>query len=164
MIEEKHLFKEGEKMETPQELINSTLEKVESILKENFPDYLSFGDGKYTISRGSSQVMIIIRPFTENESCIEIMSNVVTGAFIDWNIMYYLLRKNAELHFGGFGLLFDKTIIFQYSIAGSNVDANELITAINAVAIISDYYDDEIAQMTGGKRAIDMNDDVDNIQ
>ena len=156
MIEDKYLFKEGEKMETPQELINSTIAKVESILKENFPDYLSFGDGKYTITRGSSQVMIIVRPFTENESCIEVMSNVITGGVITSEIMKHLLRKNSELHFGGFGLLFDNTIIFQYSIAGTNVDANELTTSINAVALISDYYDDELAQMTGGKRAIDV--------
>jgi hypothetical protein len=40
--------------------------------------------------------------------------------------MQFLLRKNAELHFGAFGLLFDNTIVFQHSIAGSNVDGNEL--------------------------------------
>lgn len=33
---------------------------------------------------------------------------------------------------------------------------NELVTTIHSVAIIADYYDDEIVRMAGGKRAIDV--------
>lgn len=142
-------------MKTPQELLDSTHREVESILKETYPDYLSFETGQFTLTRGSSQVMIIVRPFTENETCVEIMANVVTGGNISPQIMKFLLRKNAELHFGAFGLLFDNTIIFQYSITGTNLDKNELVTSINAVAIIADHYDDELATMSGGRRAID---------
>ena len=68
----------------------------------------------------------------------------------------FLLRKNAELHIGGFGLLFDDTIVFQHSIAGTNLDANELVTSVNTVAVIADYYDDEIVERSGGKRATDI--------
>lgn len=155
MIEKENLYKESINMETPQELIDSTIVKVEQILKENYPDYLTFGNGQFTISHGSTQIMILVRPFTDNETCIEVLSNVVMNGNITPEIMQFLLRKNAELHFGAFGLLFDNTIIFQYSIAGSNVDKNELITSVNAVAIIADHYDDELSQMSGGKRAID---------
>ncbi len=100
--------------------------------------------------------MILIRPFTDNETCIEVISNVVMGGKLSPELTKFLLRKNAELHFGAFGLLFDDTIIFQYSIVGTNVDKNELITSINTVAIIADHYDDELALMSGGKRAIDV--------
>ncbi len=145
-------------METPQELMESTFSKVENIIKEKFPDYLSFGNGTFTISRGSTQVMVVVRPFTENETCIECIANVVSGAEITNELMQFLLRKNAELHFGAFGLLFDNTLVFQHSIAGSNADANEIFTSINAVAIIADHYDDIIVEMAGGKRAVDNQD------
>ncbi|MFN8358866.1 MAG: YbjN domain-containing protein [Candidatus Kapaibacterium sp.] len=143
-------------METPVNLINDTLEKVTVILDTAFPDYLTFENCTFTIARGSTQVMIIIRPFNETDTCIECISNVVIGAKITNDLMRFLLRKNAELHFGAFGLLFDDTIIFSHSIAGANVDMNELVTTIHSVAIIADYYDDEIVRMAGGKRAIDV--------
>lgn len=148
-------------IETPDELIQETINKVQSILNEHFPDHLSFGNGSYTISRGSTQVMIIVRPFTNNETCIECFSNVVVGAEITSDLMRFLLRKNAELHFGSFGLLFDDTITFTHSITGTNLDANELITTLNSVAIIADYYDDIIVELAGGKRAADILNGID---
>lgn len=156
MINKENLYKENENMETPQELIDLTIKNVENILKEAYPDYLTFGEGQFTLTHGSTQIMIIIRPFTNEETCIEVLANVVSDGNITPELMKFLLRKNAELHFGGFGLLFDDTIIFQHSIAGTNVDKNELITSINAVSIIADYYDDELALMSNGKRSIDL--------
>ncbi len=158
MLSESTFIKQGEQEmpETPVELINKTIENVENILKQNFEDYLNFGNGSFTISYGSTQVMVIVRPFTSEDTSVECISNVVSGATITPELMNFLLRKNAELHIGGFGLLFDDTIIYQHSIAGTNLDANELMTSIKAVAVISDYYDDAIVSMAGGKRAADL--------
>lgn len=156
MLENKNLYKEENMIETPQELIDLTILKVESYLKEHFPEYISFENGSFTITRGSSQIMIVVRPFTENDTCVEVIANVVTGANISNELMGFLLRKNAEIHFGAFGLLFDDTITFHHSLAGLNIDKNELATSINAVAIISDFYDDEIVKIAGGKRAADI--------
>jgi hypothetical protein len=97
--------------------------------------------------------MIIVRPFTDEDSCVECSANVVIGAKITPDLMKFLLRKNTELHFGAFGLLFDDTITFAHSITGSNLDENELLTSLNSVATIADYYDDVIIEMAGGKRA-----------
>jgi hypothetical protein len=91
---------------TPEELLKKTATHVETLLKEIYPDYASFGDGSYTIIQGSSMVSIVVRPFTAGETCVECTANVVYGAEISPAIMKFLLRKNAELHFGGFGLLF----------------------------------------------------------
>ena len=158
MLSESTFIKQGEQTmpETPVELINQTIEKVENILITHLPDYLNFGNGSFTIAFGSTQVMIIVRPFTSEDTSVECISNVVSGAHITNELMNFLLRKNAELHIGGFGLLFDDTIIYQHSIAGTNLDANELLTSIKAVAVIADYYDDEIVAMAGGKRAADL--------
>ncbi len=142
-------------METPIELINQTIEKVEDFLKDTFPDYVSYDNGSFTISHGSTQIMLVVRPYNESDTCVECMATVVSGAEISHELLHYLLRKNAELHFGAFGLLFDGTIIFSHSITGANLDANELTASVHSVAIISDYYDDEIVKMSGGKRAKD---------
>jgi hypothetical protein len=163
MIDEKYIKHDEETtfIDTPQELIDLTVRRVNDILKDEFPDYLSFGNGSFTISRGSTQVMIVVRPFTSDETCVECMANVVTETEITTELMRFLLRKNAELHFGSFGLLFDDTITFSHSIAGTNLDANELITTLNSVAVIADYYDDIIVDLSGGKRAADVIDDLD---
>ena len=147
-------------VDTPQEMIEKTIVDVQAFLDKDFPDHLSFGNGTFTISRGSTQVMIIVRPFTSNETSIECISQVVTGANISPELMNFLLRKNAELHFGAFGLYFDNTITFSHSITGTNLDENELVNTLNAVAIIADHYDDKIMELAGGKRAADLLNDL----
>lgn len=156
---EKNINLDAQLAETPAEVINAAIVKVETILKDNFDDYLSFGDGSFTLKRGSTQIMIVVRAFADDETCIECISNVVTGAKITPDLMYFLLRKNAELHYGAFGLLFDDTITFSHSIFGKNLDSNELINTMNSVAVIADYYDDIIVDLAGGKRAQDLNED-----
>lgn len=145
-------LKQGENsmVETPQVLLDTTAQKVESFLKVHFPDYLNFDNGTFTVTRGNTQVMVAIRPFTDTESCVEFVTNVAYNSALNNELLQFLLRKNAEIHFGAFGILFDNTIIFQYSIAGTNVDDNELLTSINAVAIISSHYSKEILSLGGG--------------
>ncbi len=146
---------------TPPELLEKTITKVKTILDKYFPDHLSFTDGQFTIPFGSTQIIIVVRPFTDEDTCVECISQLVTGANIDLDLAKFLLRKNAELHYGAFGLLFDDTITFSHAITGANLDENELLTTINSVATIADYYDDIIVEMAGGKRAIDLlNEDI----
>ncbi len=149
-----------ESVHTPDALLKSTMAKVEAILAKHFPDNLNFGNGAYTISRGSTQIMIMVLSYTENETCIEFLSQVVSGAKVDDKLMKFLLRKNAELHFGSFGLLFDDTITFAHSIAGTHLDENEFMTTINSVAVIADHYDDVIVGLAGCKRAADLVEDL----
>ncbi len=144
-----------QKYEAPEYYIKETSKKVANILQEHFPEYMSFGTGTFTISKGSTQVMINVKHFLKDETVIVCFSNVVRGAKISTKLMHYLLRKNAELHFGAFALLFDGTITFSHSITGSHLDANELITTVSSVAFIADYYDDIIVEMAGGRRAKD---------
>lgn len=144
-------------METPPELIAQTLTRVRALLDELYPEYISFDDTSFTLESGSTRIIIRVRPFTDQDTCIECMATVVSGAELRPDVLNFLLRKNAELHFGAFGLLFDGTIIFSHSIAGLNADRNELLTTIQSVAVIADHYDDEIVLMAGGKRAADLN-------
>lgn len=140
---------------TPDSIIDSTRAVVAAILKERFPQTIDFDDSSYALSYGSSSVGVVVRRFTETDSMVEIMAQVVSGAAITPELLHWLLRKNAELHFGAFGLLFDDTIIYTYSLPGSKLDASELEAAVTSVAVIADHYDDEIVKMAGGKRVSD---------
>lgn len=142
-------------MATLEERMSATKSRIKDVLERTFPDAMDFGDGSFTISQGSTNVIVVVRPYTEHDTMVEITSHVVTDASITPELTKWLLRKNVELHFGGFGLLFDDTIVFSYSLPGSSIDASALEAAITAVAVIADHYDDEIVAMAGGKRAID---------
>ena len=54
--------------DTPEEIIDRTKQKIIEILKKDFTDYYDFEDGSYSISYGSTQVMIVVRPFTKEEA------------------------------------------------------------------------------------------------
>ncbi|MBK6292055.1 MAG: YbjN domain-containing protein [Ignavibacteria bacterium] len=141
---------------TPDAIIESTRANVAAILKERFPQTVDFSDGSYALSYGSSSVGVVVRRYTETDTMVEIMAQVVSSAIITPDLLKWLLRKNAELHFGAFGLLFDDTIIYTYSLPGSKLDASELEAAVTSVAVIADHYDDEIVKMAGGKRTSDL--------
>ena len=49
-------------MHTPEELIQKTRDKVESVLNTQYPDHVCFDNESFSIDAGSSRVMIIIRP------------------------------------------------------------------------------------------------------
>ena len=142
---------------TPKEIIPFTQDKLRSYLHQIFDKDIHEVEDRFLITEGSAIVQIVVRPWYEDDSVIEIFSFVVEGAEITPELTNFLLRKNATLHFGAFGLTFDNTVIFTCSLAGSNLDLNELKAALQTVATISDYYDDQIVAIAGGKRGIDVN-------
>jgi hypothetical protein len=140
-------------------LLDNVTQRVKECLDKAYPDYVEYGNHKFTVEHGSTIVMVAIRSFTEDEACIECFAQVVTGCDINPSLMSYLLRKNAELHFGAFGMLFDHTVTFSHSITGSDMNEDEFLNSLKVVALISDYYDDRIVALAGGKRACDMSSD-----
>ncbi|MCX7879474.1 MAG: YbjN domain-containing protein [Ignavibacteria bacterium] len=149
-------------IETPQELLDKVTQQLEKILDEHFPEHLKFGDGRFTIQKGSSQIMVVVRPYLADEAVVEFISNVVTGAQISSELMHFLLRKNAELHFGSFGIIFDNTITFSHSILGSSLNDRSVKLILTTLGVICDHYDDIIVSIAGGKRATDLTSDLQN--
>lgn len=152
--------KETKKVSTvkkPKDIVAFTRKNVRTYLKKLFGKNVQEIDDRFLIVEGSAVVQIIVRPWYDGDSVVDIFSFVVEGADITPELTNFLLRKNATLHFGAFGLTFDNTVIFSYSLAGSNLDLNELKAALQTVATISDYYDDQIVSIAGGRRGIDVN-------
>ncbi len=135
--------------------IKEVNEQLKSFFENNYNDTTFFEDDSFTITKGSTQVMVKADNITEDHVVIDLVSHVVKDANVDGDIKNFLLRANSELKFGGFGLLFDDTIIFQHSILANDFSEANLMSSINAVASVADYYDDIIVEKAGGKRALD---------
>jgi len=135
--------------------ITEVNEQLKSFFENNYNDTTFFEDDSFTITKGSTQVMVKADNITEDHVVIDLVSHVVKDANVDSDIKNFLLRANSELKFGGFGLLFDDTIIFQHSILANEFSEANLMSSINAVASVADYYDDIIVEKAGGKRALD---------
>ena len=129
--------------------------KLKSFFERNYNDTTFFEDNSFTITKGSTQVMVKADNITEEHVVIDLVSHVVKDADVNDSIKNFLLRANSELKFGGFGLLFDDTIIFQHSILANDFSEANLKSSINAVASVADYYDDILVEKAGGKRALD---------
>jgi hypothetical protein len=143
-------------MSNTNNLIDSTTQHVRSVLNAKFSNVIDFNDGSFAIPHGSSSVSVVVRTYTETECMIELMAQVVSGANISEELLRWLLRKNAELHLGAFGLLFDDTIVYTYAITWGSTGGTDLESAVTSVAVIADHYDDEIVAMSGGLRTVDV--------
>lgn len=143
-------------MNSAESTFQKTLDNVRSVLSEKFSNVMDFNDGSFAIPHGSSGVSVFVRTYTETESMIELTAQVVNGANLTPELLHWLLRKNAELHLGAFGLLFDGTIVFTYAFPGGMVSQSQLEAAVTSVAVIADHYDDEIVAMSGGLRTADL--------
>lgn len=141
------------------QIIEITYEKVKSYLQtlygDNYNHLVSELDHKFIIARGSAMVNVSIKPWHEDDSIVQALSYVVHGAKLSNELYEFLLKQNSRTPFGAFGLSFDGTITFSHSIAGANLDLNELGTTVNHVAFMADEYDDIIRNIGGGYRAVD---------
>ncbi|MGE3802186.1 MAG: YbjN domain-containing protein [Candidatus Kapaibacterium sp.] len=133
-----------------QEMIDSSRQKVRDYLAEVDPDFQEYDSGMYTVQEGSAVIGISFRPWHDDDVAVEFTSQLVNGATINEESMRWLLEKNAALHFGSFGLLFDGSIIYSHTIPAACLDQSTFGQTLRTVATIADYYDDEIVELAGG--------------
>jgi len=137
------------------QLIDQVNDKVRGFLQELYADRFQEIEGRFLVPEGSAMVQVIVRPWKDDDVMVECLSYVVEDATVSPDLMRFLLRRNATIHFGAFGLLYDDTVIFSHSIAGANMNKNEFEASLRTVAMIADHYDDEIIGIGGGKRSVD---------
>ncbi len=105
-------------------------------------------DDRFVLQRGSATIQVVVRPWHRDDAVVEAIAYLTDTVPVTPELMEFLLRKNATLHFGAFGLAFDRTIVFTHSIAGRNLDPNELRATVETVGAIADYYDDHFRRGT----------------
>jgi hypothetical protein len=149
----KKTAKKAPKLSTEQ-VIQKVQNKVEGYIKKLYKkNYERHDDGRFLVFEGSTVVQTVIRPWHSDDCIVESFSYVVQDARLDENVMKFLLRENAVLHFGSFGITYDGTILFGHSLAGAHLDENEFNASIKSVARIADHYDNKIVEMAGGMTA-----------
>lgn len=138
----------------PQALMARVQGRVEGFMKKLYKsNYEKTDDGRFLVYQGSTIVQTVIRPWHANDVVVESFAYVVQDSKLTEDVLKFLLRENAVIHFGAFGLGFDGTITFAHSLAGANLDENEFNASIKSVARIADYYDNKIVEMAGGMTA-----------
>ena len=152
-VSNKKIVKKSPKLSVEQ-LTSKVQDKVETFIKKLYKkNYERHDDGRFLVFEGSTVVQTVIRPWHSGDVIVESFSYVVQDARLDENLLRFLLRENAVLHFGSFGITFDGTIIFGHSLAGAHLDENEFNASIKSVARIADHYDNQIVEMAGGMTA-----------
>ncbi len=114
---------------------------------ENLP---SFG-----ISIGSAYAQIAVYAWGENDAVIRILSWVLTGAETTPELTHYLLKANADLMFGAFGMDDVGDVFLQSVLLAATCDKEELRATIMAVIHTADRLDDELVGQFGGQRSTD---------
>ncbi|MEA2326909.1 MAG: hypothetical protein QOE68_1868 [Thermoanaerobaculia bacterium] len=108
----------------------------------------------FYLKYGSTVLEVSIDPYEEDDAVIEVLAFCVQGAEPTFELMKDLLRINSELPIGAFSML-DRDIFFSHSFLGRRLQGEQLIASLNAVATISDEFDEELVAKYGGETALE---------
>lgn len=132
-------------------------EKIAPWAKELFGEFAQAREDvpAIAVAVGSAAAQIWVLPWGDDDATISARAYVVSGAELTPELLHYLLRQNADMRFGAFGVDSDGDILFEHTIVGSTCDKEELKASVMAVLMVADKYDDEIVSRWGGQRALD---------
>ena len=127
-------------------LIADTQKKVEQYMNELFHDYeIVKIDDFFTFTFGSVTVTVQVLPWHSEDVLVKVYSYLGDEeSSLNQEMKDELLRMNANIPFGGFGVTFEDQPIFSYSLAGANLDMNEFQAAVQMVAKTADEFDEMI--------------------
>lgn len=124
-------------------LIASTHAKIEQYIKELFHDYeVAKVEDTYSFAFGTVNVNIRVIGWHAEDVLVEVYSYLAEDVSLTSEMAEELLRLNASMHFGSFGVTFDRAVLYSYSLAGANLDLNEFTAAVQTVATVADSYDE----------------------
>ncbi len=131
--------------------------KVESLLRERGQVYQILPDKTVLIRHGSTAVSVRCAEFGDN-TVVRLLAPVATGLEdITPELTLFLAEQNNDLIFGKFSLDTKANAVwYEYALLGDQLDAEELYSALAAVVLTADKYDEEVCSLTGGKRFADV--------
>ncbi len=134
----------------------AAFERVRIYLGELFEDvFFDETTGHFYVSYGSTVLEISIDTYGPEEVIVVLMAYCVQGVEADEELWQGLLELNHTLPVGAFSLVDGSDIFFSYALFGRHLERHDLLSAVAAVANISDDYDDRIVAKYGGQRALD---------
>ncbi len=129
--------------------------QVNSFLDELVDEH--FDDAEHCdfyLKYGSTVLEISIKPYEEDDAVVEILAFCVKGVDKTAELMAELLLLNSEVPLGAFSIVAND-VFFSHSFLGRRLRGEQLIASLDAVASISDDYDDRIIAKYGGKTALE---------
>ena len=129
--------------------------QVKSYLDELVDEH--FDDAEHCdfyLKYGSTVLEISIDPYEEDDAVIEVLAFCVQGVEPSFEMTRELLRLNAEVPLGAFSMI-GKDVFFSHSFLGRRMRPDQFIASLDAVASISDDYDDHLVKRYGGETALE---------
>lgn len=125
-------------------MIASAQQKVERYMNVLFHEYeIVKIDDFYTFTFGSITVTVQVLPWHSDDCLVKVYSYLGDeNTQVSADLRDELLRLNATIPFGSFGVTFEGQPVFSYSLAGANLDLNEFEAAVQMVAKTADEYDE----------------------
>lgn len=108
----------------------------------------------FYLKYGSTVLEISILPYEEDDAVVEILAYCVQGAEPSFDLATELLRLNTEVPLGAFSMV-GNDIFYSHSFLGRRLRPEQLIASLDAVASISDEYDEKIVAKYGGETALE---------
>lgn len=127
-----------------QALVNETYKKIEGYIGQLFhEDEIIKIDDMFSFSFGTVTVNILVRPWHSEDVLVDVFSYLAEDVDLSKAQLDELLRMNATIPFGSFGLSMENSVKFSYTLAGKNLDMNEFSAAVQNIAAIADQYDEQ---------------------
>lgn len=108
----------------------------------------------FYVKYGTTVLEISIDPHEEDDAVIEVLAFCVQGIEPTFELMRELLRFNSEVPVGAFSMV-GNDIFYSHAFLGRRMPAEQFITSLDAVAAISDEYDDRLVAKYGGETALE---------
>jgi hypothetical protein len=130
-------------------LVSQTKQRVEKYLH----DILNEGElmtieGFYAFKFGTVMVQVRVLPWHADDVLVEVFSYLADHVPYNPDLAKRLLRLNSAIHFGAFGVTYNDSVVFTYSLAGANLDFNEFLAAVQTVATVSDHHDELVKEFS----------------
>ena len=112
--------------------------------------------GDVHVDHESARVFVCARPWRERAALVSIFSVTNVAVPITEALTLFLASENLQTVFGHFALHADEgashgDVWFGHTLLGDFLDADELVTALSAVARAANKYDDLIKARFGGR-------------
>jgi hypothetical protein len=131
-------------------LLTVVRKRVEEYLEDIFePHELVKQDNIFSFSFGTVQISVSVKPWHFDDAIVHVYSYIADYVHLSSELSEELLRLNATVPFGSFGITFDKSIIYSYSLPGVHLDFEEFLAAVQTVATVADSYDERIMELKG---------------
>jgi len=134
-----------------EEVYRQVKQYLDELVDEHFDDA---DHCDFYLKYGSTVLEISIEPYEEDDAVIEILAFCVQDVEPTFDLMSELLRLNSEVLIGGFSMD-GRDIFFSHSFLGRRLRPEQLIASLDAVASISDEYDEQLVEAYGGETALE---------